>query len=114
MDTQLARKNEPAGLPPILAGNATSAIRQRVGQFFYSLTSLFESWVTRRKSPHTQRAYREDIMTFVKFMGWEWPGQADELLRVSMRRAGLPRRLAEPKCRAEDFKPAHQFAVFVL
>jgi site-specific recombinase XerD len=37
---------------------------------------LFESWVTRRKSAHTQGAYREDVITFVKFVGIDWPDQA--------------------------------------
>ena len=32
----------------------------------------------------TQRAYCEDVMAFVKFMGIEWPDQAPELLRVSI------------------------------
>jgi len=43
---------------------------------------MFESWVARRQSAHTQRAYREDVMTFVKFRDIAWPNQAMELLRV--------------------------------
>jgi len=35
---------------------------------------LFEAWVARRNSAHTQRAYREDVMSFVKFAGIDWPG----------------------------------------
>jgi len=73
------------GLPPILAGNVTPDVRQRVGKFFTSIASLFESWVTRRKSSHTQRAYREDIMSFVQFLGIEWPDHATALLSVSVR-----------------------------
>ena len=37
-----------------------------------------------------------------------------ELPQVSTRSAGLPSLLAEPKCRTNDFKPAHQLAVFLL
>ena len=51
-------------------------IRSRVESFFSSLASIFESWVGRRQSVHTQRAYREDVMSFVKFAGMEWPDQA--------------------------------------
>ena len=72
-------------LPPILAGATTPAIRHRVEQFFFSVASIFESWVSRRQSPHTQRAYREDVMAFVKFMGITWPEQATSLLSVSIK-----------------------------
>lgn len=85
MDSQLVPKIDEPGLPPILAGNATPDMRQRVGQFFSSVASLFEAWVTRRKSAHTQRAYREDVMSFVAFMGINWPDQAMALLSVSVR-----------------------------
>src|ERR1039458_9958340 len=77
MSTQLVPKMAPEkqpGLPPILAGNLTPDIRRRAAEFFSSVASLFEAWVTRRKSAHTQRAYREDITSFVRFMGiagWE-------------------------------------------
>jgi site-specific recombinase XerD len=100
MTTQLAAK-KPA-LPPILAGNASPDMRKRVEQFFFSAASLFEAWVTRRKSAHTQRAYREDIMTFVKFAGIEWPDQAIALYSVSVKdvlafREQLVERNAAPK-----------------
>src|ERR1017187_1069700 len=85
MDSELVPKENHPGLPPILAGNFTPDIRQRVGQFFSSVASLFEAWVTRRKSAHTQRAYREDVMSFVQFLGIEWPDQAVALLSVSVR-----------------------------
>ena len=83
--TQLATKGRQAGLPPILIGTQTPAIRQRVQQFYFSVASCFESWVARRQSPHTQRAYREDVMAFVKFMGLAWPDEAIELLHVSIK-----------------------------
>jgi len=84
MTTQLAPKRQPA-LPPILAGNASPDMRKRVEQFFFSAASLFEAWVTRRKSAHTQRAYREDVMSFVKFAGIDWPDQAIALYSVSVK-----------------------------
>jgi len=61
MATSLVPKIQSGLLPPILAGNTIPVMRQRVHQFFSSLASLFESWVSRRKSVHTQRAYREDV-----------------------------------------------------
>lgn len=72
-------------VPPILAGSETSAVRKRVEKFFSSVAEIFERWVTRRKSPHTQRAYREDAMSFVKFMRWEWPRDAEQMLLVSIK-----------------------------
>src|ERR1700732_2099664 len=66
-------------------GTETLAVRKRVEQFFFSIASIFESWVSRRQSPHTQRAYREDVMTFVKFLELTWPEQATALLSVSVK-----------------------------
>src|SRR5688500_18955568 len=86
MTTQLTTTTEyDSGLPPILAGNATPDVRRRVGQFFFSVASCFEAWVARRQSVHTQRAYREDIMTLVKFMDIDWPDRPPQLLRVSVK-----------------------------
>jgi hypothetical protein len=83
-------KNLPAHpceqmLPPILAGSYSPNTRRRVEQFFFSVASCFESWVTRRQSPHTQRTYREDFMALVKFLGIERPGQAWKILTVSIK-----------------------------
>jgi len=99
---QLAPRENNPGLPAILAGTATPTIRYRVEQFFSSVASIFESWVGRRQSTHTQRAYREDVMAFVKFMGLTWPDQATALLRVSVQdvqrfRSQLVTRNAAPK-----------------
>src|ERR1035437_5915906 len=82
--TQLATKGTPFALPPILIGTQTPAVRRRVESFFFSVASCFDAWVARRQSPHTQRAYREDLMAFVKFMGLTWPEHATELLRISI------------------------------
>jgi hypothetical protein len=48
------------GLPPVLADASTPVVRVRVESFFSSVASIFESWVNRRRSIHTRRAYRED------------------------------------------------------
>lgn len=77
-------------LPPVLLGSVTPENRQRVENFFFSVASIFEAWVNRRKSEHTRRAYRGDVMAFVQFMNsrepgsWRWPDDAIELLSVSI------------------------------
>ena len=70
-----------AELPPVLAGRLTPEVRARVEGFYSSVAGIFESWVNRRKSENTRRAYREDVMAFVRFMGWAWPEDATELHR---------------------------------
>ena len=89
-------------VPPILAGHLTPVAVQQVEQFYDSIESIFDAWVRRRPSAHTQRAYREDVMSFVKHMGWSWPFDAAELLRTGIKdvlgfRDGLQERGAAPK-----------------
>jgi integrase/recombinase XerC len=71
-------------LPPVLLGSVNPENRARVEDFFFSVASIFEAWVNRRKSEHTRRAYRGDVMAFVRFMGWNWPGSSVELLSASI------------------------------
>jgi len=75
----------PAGLPPLLAGHYTPALKRRLEQFYRSVAGIFEAWVDRRPSPHTRRAYRTDVMSFVRFLGLAWPEDSLELLKVSIR-----------------------------
>ena len=75
---------ETVGLPEILSGHQTPGVRARVEKFYLSVADIFETWVKRRESHHTQRAYREDVMGFVKFMGLVWPKDSMELLRVTI------------------------------
>jgi site-specific recombinase XerD len=70
--------------PPILAGQFTLETQARVEQFYFSVASIFETWVKRRRSRHTQRAYREDIMAFVRFMNIAWPEHCASLLTASV------------------------------
>jgi integrase/recombinase XerC len=71
-------------LPPILAGQFTPETKKRVEQFYFSVAAIFETWVNRRQSRHTRRAYREDVMAFVRFAGIRWPEQSASLLTVSI------------------------------
>ena len=71
-------------LPPVLAGHQTPEIRARAEGFYAGVAELFERWVARRPSPHTQRAYRRDVLSFVEFLGLPWPQEAFRLLLASV------------------------------
>ena len=77
-------------LPPLLAGSLTPENRERVENFFFSIATIFEAWVGRRKSEHTRRAYRGDVMDFVRFMNalepesWRWPDDSIKMLGTSI------------------------------
>lgn len=70
-------------LPPILVGT-TGAVHGRVERFFLAVAQLFEAWVARRSSRHTQRAYRQDVMAFVAFREIAWPDGATALFHTSV------------------------------
>ncbi len=74
-------------MPPILAGAFTQVAGHNVERFYLSVGEIFEAWVNRRKSPHTRRAYREDVMAFIDFLGIEWPKRSFELLTASIKEA---------------------------
>ncbi|MCC7142206.1 MAG: tyrosine-type recombinase/integrase [Candidatus Eisenbacteria bacterium] len=77
-------------LPPILDGRSTPDTRRQTSEFYLSVAALFEQWVQRRPSPHTQRAYRQDAVAFIRFLGRHWPGgfvwpdESWKLLTVSL------------------------------
>ena len=73
-----------AELPPILAGRHTAAVEAQVGSFYGSVADIFERWVTRRQSLHTQRAYRQDVIDFVRFLELRWPNESTRLFTVSV------------------------------
>ena len=85
MNFPLATRARTPALPPILAGRSTPDVKRRVESFYFSVASCFEAWVSRRKSTHTQRAYREDVMAFVRSLGIRWPENSWELLRASIK-----------------------------
>ncbi|MEZ6104207.1 MAG: tyrosine-type recombinase/integrase [Pirellulaceae bacterium] len=71
-------------MPPILADHATPRVRTKVDRFYLSVAQIFEMWVQRRTSPHTQRAYRQDVMSLVEHLKLTWPEDAMILLQVSV------------------------------
>src|SRR5262245_44339256 len=79
-----AIQRRPEAFPPILQGQVTPLVRARVERFFGSVAEVFEAWVHRRKSVHTQRAYRQDVMELVRYLGIEWPKEAHRIFTVSL------------------------------
>jgi site-specific recombinase XerD len=82
MTSQLAPIEEL--LPPMQAGSFTPVLKKRVEDFYGSIAELFEAWIRRRRSPHTQRAYRQDVMGLVQFLNLNWPGESYRLLMVTV------------------------------
>src|SRR3954451_7376362 len=71
-------------LPPILLGRATPVVARQVESFYNSVAEIFERWVARRESKHTQRAYKGDVLAFVEFLGLRWPEESIGLLTTSV------------------------------
>jgi hypothetical protein len=67
-----------------MSGAHTPQVESHVQSFYNSVAAIFEAWVNRRKSDHTRRAYRGDVMAFAEFRGIAWPEHAAKLLRVSI------------------------------
>jgi site-specific recombinase XerD len=85
MIEKLPAAHNAAGLPPILRGQITQEVEEQVRQFVFSVGTLYETWLGRRSSPHTRRAYDQDVMHFAcGYLRLEWPDQASDLLRVSV------------------------------
>lgn len=71
-------------MPPVLFGRSTPAVERQVGSFYASVCEIFERWVARRESPHTQRAYRQDVMAFCKFAAIRWPEDSSRLFATTV------------------------------
>src|SRR5262249_35855436 len=77
-------------LPPALAGRLTPAAAEQIHQFYLSVADIFERWVHRRTSSHTQRAYRQDVMAFIQYLanywpgGFKWPQESHRMLSVTL------------------------------
>ncbi len=71
-------------LPPILEGCYTVSIEEARRRFVLGVPELLERWISRRASEHTQRAYRQDLFTFIRFAGIAWPEEAPALFRINV------------------------------
>jgi site-specific recombinase XerD len=78
-----ARQGRSA-LPPILDGCTTASIEEARRHFVLGVPELLERWISRRASRHTQRAYRQDLFTFICFAGIAWPDEAPVLFRITV------------------------------
>lgn len=82
--TALESARAAEGLPPMLPGHDTPVINARVRSFLGSVAAMFEAWVSRRENPNTQRAYRTDVMDFVRFKGIRWPDDDWQILKSTI------------------------------
>jgi hypothetical protein len=114
LDGRVVAVKTPA-LPPVLAGTATPEVFAMLESFYNSIERIFESWVARSESLHTRRAYRDDIMAFVRFLNVEWPDNAEAVLQVSaldiQRFAEVLRKSDAAK---QDVQPAHLLALLFV
>src|SRR6266700_5011187 len=70
-----------ADILPILRGQVSREVEEHVRSFVFSVAAIYETWLKRRSSVHTRRAYDQDVMNFFReYLGMEWPEQAQELL----------------------------------
>ncbi len=72
----------PADSIPILVGHANPLIEKQRDSFVNAIHELFERWLARHQSPHTQRAYRQGVNSFLRFADIGWPDEAALLLAV--------------------------------
>ncbi|MFT5189918.1 MAG: hypothetical protein ACI957_002950 [Verrucomicrobiales bacterium] len=47
-----------------------------------SVAHMFQAWVQRSENYHTQRAYKRDVLSFIEFLGIEWPKVSWKLLKT--------------------------------
>ena len=71
-------------LPPILTGQQTPAVTKKVERFYLSIEEMLERWLERRPSPHTQRAYRQDINALIAFLQIAWPANSMQLFATTV------------------------------
>ncbi len=83
-EAKAEERDDASLLPAILAGHHTPGVAARVNKFCLSVGEIFEAWVNRCHSPHTRRAYRADVMSFVEFMEIAWPEAATDILKVTI------------------------------
>ena len=93
----IIQKNKPGSelvtttnsMPPIVAGHDTPEMHEQVEAFYRNVAGMFEAWITRRKSVHTQRTYRRSVMNFIEFMEIPWPKPEYEKTDKGQKLTGL-------------------------
>ena len=79
-----AAADTSAALLPILEGCYTLAVEEKVRRFVLAMPELLDRWISRRASPHTRRAYRQDLATFIGYSEIVWPEQAYDLFLITV------------------------------
>jgi len=59
-------------------------MKKRIVSFSESLASHLDCWLNRSPSPHTRRAYREDMAAFARHLRIGWPDDSRKLLNASV------------------------------
>jgi len=72
------------GMPAVLLGHATPQVAAKVEQFCRSVADMLEAWIQRSGNPNTQRTYRRAVMSFVEFLGLDWPERSHEFLSATV------------------------------
>ena len=71
-------------LPPILDGCYTLSVAEKTERFVLHVPEMLERWISRCSSANTQRAYRQDLFTFIGFSEIRWPEAAVSLFSVTV------------------------------
>src|SRR5262245_37066825 len=71
-------------MPATLLRHQAPGLAGRIQNVYTSMSTRFEDSVDRRHSPHTRRAYREDIIAFDEFMMIDWPQDSAETFAIKI------------------------------
>jgi site-specific recombinase XerD len=80
-------------LPLVFLSWSSSEPSERIESFCRCIDDIFETWVNRCNSPHTRRAYREDVLAFAAFVGIRWPQNAQAFRDDLLKRQAAPKTL---------------------
>lgn len=58
-----------AAMPPVLPDRDSPAVRRDAEQFNHGVAAMFERWLAAHPNANTQRAYRQDVVSFARFVG---------------------------------------------
>jgi hypothetical protein len=89
-DGQLVIQCTPADeLPLVLAGRFSPALQTSTESLYRGVAEMFERRVARRRSCHTERAYRRNVFSFVVFLGIRCHRRGGNLLRATLAKVQL-------------------------
>ena len=83
-DADVGELVENDGMPAVLLGHATPQVAAKVESFCRSVDSMLEAWIQRSQNPNTQRTYRRAVLSFIEFLGIDWPKNSHEFLAATV------------------------------